>query len=94
MITKVQIEETEWQEFFKMLEEIHKNVLLNKPKNSTEWITGGEVQKLLNIGSRCLQDYRDSGKIGFSQIGKKVILYKMADVEDLLKNNYNKPFKN
>ncbi|WP_349832338.1 helix-turn-helix domain-containing protein, partial [Bacteroides fragilis] len=38
---------------------------------------------LLGISIRSLQNYRDSGKLGYSQIGNK-LYYKSADIERLV----------
>ena len=63
-----------------------------------KWLSGREVCALLGISVRSLQNYRDSGKLGYSQIGNK-LYYKSADIEKLVaertanhvsrkKNNY------
>ena len=63
-----------------------------------EWLSGREVCALLGISIRSLQNYRDSGKLGYSQIGNK-LYYKSVDIETLVaectvnhlsgkKNNY------
>ncbi|MFI3293839.1 MAG: helix-turn-helix domain-containing protein [Rikenellaceae bacterium] len=53
-------------------------------KNLDEWMDATTVCCLLNIKKRQLQNYRDSGKIGFSKIGN-VIMYRPDDVAKLLK---------
>mgnify|MGYP000073909389 FL=1 len=63
-----------------------------------KWLSSREVCALLGISIRSLQNYRDSGKLGYSQIGNK-LYYKSADIERLVtectanhlsgkKNNY------
>ena len=63
-----------------------------------KWLSGREVCALLGISIRSLQNYRDSGKLCYSQIGNK-LYYKSADIEKLIaectsnhvsgkKNNY------
>lgn len=63
-----------------------------------KWLSGREVCALFGISIRSLQNYRDSGKLGYSQIGNK-LYYKSADIERLVaecivnqvsgkKNNY------
>ena len=37
---------------------------------------------------RCLQDYRDQGRISYIRLGGK-ILYKVSDIEKLLEDNYH-----
>ena len=73
------------------------NQVLNNHQ-SDKWLSGREVCALLGISIRSLQNYRDSGKLGYSQIGNK-LYYKSVDIETLVaectvnhlsgkKNNY------
>lgn len=48
-----------------------------------KWLSCREVCALLGISIRSLQNYRDSGKLGYSQIGNK-LYYKSADIEKLV----------
>ena len=48
-----------------------------------KWLSGREVCALLGISIRSLQNYRDSGKLGYSQIGNK-LYYKSADIQRLI----------
>jgi hypothetical protein len=59
----------------------------------TQWMDGKEVLNYLKISSRTLQNYRDKGLVGFSQIGTKKIQYSRESVEKLLQSNYVLPFK-
>lgn len=43
---------------------------------------------MLKISRRCLQDYRDQGRIPYIQLGGK-ILYWQSDIERLLEENYH-----
>lgn len=73
--------------------EIVINFLTAKQKKPQEaWLDNQELMLMLKISKRTAQHYRDSGLISFSQVGNK-IYYKLSDVEDLLKNHYNKAFK-
>ena len=47
-----------------------------------------EMMKLMKISKRTLQEWRDTNYIGFSQLGNKMY-YTLADVQKLLKANYN-----
>ena len=40
------------------------------------------------LSDRCLQDYRDQGRISYIRLGGK-ILYKVSDIEKLLEDNYH-----
>ncbi|MFI3264174.1 MAG: helix-turn-helix domain-containing protein [Rikenellaceae bacterium] len=54
-------------------------------KHLKRWLDNQEVCEILNIRTRTLQSYRDSGKLAFSQIGHK-IYYRPDDVLKLLKS--------
>ena len=59
--------------------------------STSEWLTNSDVQKMLGVSSKTLQNYRKEGKIGFSQVSKK-IYYRHSDVQNFLNKNYYKPF--
>ena len=50
-----------------------------------------EFMKLMKISARTAQTWRDEGKIGFSQEGRKVF-YTMKDIKDFLTRHYREPF--
>ena len=60
-----------------------KSICMENSRKSEEWLSSREVCALLGISLRSLQNYRDSGKLGYSQIGNKMY-YKAADVERLV----------
>lgn len=47
--------------------------------------------KVMGISDRTASIWRNEGKIGFSQHGKK-IYYRMSDIEQFLDSAYYKPF--
>ena len=51
------------------------------------FLMGKEVCELLYISPRTLQDYRDRRIIPYTQFAGK-ILYKVSDLEKMLKENY------
>ena len=51
------------------------------------WLDGQDVLLLLHISKRSLQKLRDNGKLPYSRISGK-FYYKVADIEQLLENNY------
>lgn len=76
-------------EFAKFINRV--DVLCEKhgKKETIEWLDSQDVCQILNIKPRTLQSYRDSGKLGFSQIEGK-IFYRNEDVQKLLdKNKFN-----
>jgi excisionase family DNA binding protein len=70
---------------------------LRKPTLLGEtFLTNKEVCKMLGLGLRTLQDYRERGHLAYYKIEGK-ILYKISDVLQMLENNYfdvwkRKPF--
>ncbi len=59
-----------------------------RDKSLKGWLDHQDVCDILNISKRTLQSYRDSGKIGYSQIGYK-IFYRAKDIKKLLKDERN-----
>ena len=56
------------------------------------YLTGREVCERLFVSPRTLQDYRDKGIIPYRQFAGK-ILYKVSDLERMLKNSYREKDK-
>jgi hypothetical protein len=59
----------------------------NEEKLLNQWVDGPFVCKKLKICNRSLFALRKSGKLKYSQFGRK-ILYKNADLEDFIQQNY------
>lgn len=81
------------RQFFSLLDNIQTKIEElaenNRPPfNGERFLTDKELSDLLKISRRCLQDYRDQGRIPYIQLGGK-ILYKVSDIEKLLKDNYH-----
>lgn len=60
--------------------------------NGERYLTDTELSERLKLTKRTLQEYRNSGKIPFYQIGGR-ILYRESDIEQVLSNNYRAAFK-
>lgn len=58
-----------------------------------KWMDAQDVCLTLNISPRTLQTYRDEGKIGYTQINRK-IYYKSEDVDHFIRSSYNNKLKN
>lgn len=83
---------SEVQELFYILEKaethIREYVENRKPIISDNvFLDNNEVCELLHLSPRTLQDYRDKRLIAFYKLEGK-ILYKMSDIEHMLKKNY------
>lgn len=81
-----------YQELVGKLDAINQRLNAKEKEPKEKWLDNQELMQLMKISKRTAQHYRDSGLISFSQVGNK-IYYKLSDVEDLLKNHYNKAFK-
>ena len=84
----VAIERVSFDSFRKKLEQIISladNTFLSSSDMciEKEWIEGKTLAASLNISLRTLQSLRESGKLSFSAVGKKVY-YKVAEVQKLL----------
>jgi hypothetical protein len=64
----------------------------NAKANADEFIDNADFIQIMKISKRTAQAWRDEGKISFSQVGGK-IYYKMSDIQEMLKHNYNPAFK-
>lgn len=80
-----QLQKNTFHYIYSLLEE-------ERSKPTFGWMTNKEVMRLLGVSSRQLQNWRDSGQIGFSQTGKK-IYYSHEGINKMLQDHYHKPFK-
>lgn len=85
-------------ELFYNIEKINANINsyaeTHKPAVSGgAFLRNKEVCKLLQLSPRTLQEYRDKRLIPFYKLEGK-ILYKMADIQKMLENNYYDAWKN
>ena len=84
----VAIERFSFDSFRKKLEQIvswadNTSLSPSDMRIEKEWIEGRILAASLNIPLRTLQSLRESGKLSFSTVGKKVY-YKVAEVQKLL----------
>ena len=81
-----------YEEIQKDLKEIKDH--LKKINSPTEhFIDNKAFVILMGVSLRTAQTWRDEGKIGYSQEGKK-IYYRMSDIEKFLGDHHRKPFAN
>lgn len=69
-----------------------KQLLKKVQYNNDVFLDNQEFLQVMNISKRTAQIWRDSGVIGYSQIGSK-IYYRFSDIQELLNKNHNKPKK-
>jgi hypothetical protein len=74
------------------IEEIKAKLTAENKKPSEQYLDNQEFLLLMKISKRTAQNWRDEGKISFSQVGNK-IYYRLSDVEEVLQKNYVKAFK-
>lgn len=86
----IAVESEAFKEIQKRLKAIEDKITSIDPNSSKnpEYLDNSEVLRMLKISSRCLQTWRDEGKIPFTRISRK-IYYRATDIEKLLSNNYN-----
>jgi hypothetical protein len=53
------------------------------------WLDTKQVAQLIGVTTRTIQNYRDSGMIPYTQIGR-VIRYRALDIQDFLMGYYVK----
>lgn len=72
----------------RVLENVENMVTNYRPVlNGEHYLTGEEVCKKLCISKRTLQDYRDTGMLGYVQLPGKII-YRESDIMELLDRHY------
>lgn len=86
----IAIEKESFDSFKRKLEQIASLVPKISSTNTLfieqEWIEGKELATSLNLSPRRLQFLRESGKLSFSTIGKK-IYYRISEVKVLVEQN-------
>lgn len=89
----ITIEHEAFQQIADRLEALEKGLHLRAEEHfHNTWMDGQKVMKMLDIGRRTLQNYRNQGKLGFSQIGKK-IYYRTSEVLGFLDRHYHEGFQ-
>jgi hypothetical protein len=88
----IAIEGKTLQEMFDRLAAIEQRIEPKGESPEHKWLDNQEFCQLLKISKRTAQNYRDHGKVAFSQIGSKVY-YKLADVHALLESNRVEPLR-
>lgn len=86
------ISEHEYATLLQKLDSMEEKLLkLTSEQNplTEKWLDNEEAARLLKVGYRSLQNYRDKGILPFTILGGKVF-YKASDIEQVLVNNYQK----
>jgi hypothetical protein len=74
------------EEFYRLVNEVIKQMRAESALD--RWIDGTETMQLLRITSKTtLQKLRNEGKIRFSQIGKKLILYDRVSILNYIESH-------
>ena len=73
------------------INDIHEKVNAKSAPKQEVFLDNEEFIAMMKISRRTAQNWRDEGKISFSQVGSK-IYYKLSDVEKLMQDYYNKSF--
>ncbi|MCU6769620.1 helix-turn-helix domain-containing protein [Barnesiella propionica] len=59
--------------------------------NGEYYMTDKEVSERLKVSRQTLQEYRNTGKIAYCQLGGK-ILYRASDIQKMLDENYREAY--
>jgi predicted site-specific integrase-resolvase len=86
----ITISNDQYQELTNRLDEITNQLSLKGP-DFEQFVDNEKFVQLMKISKRTAQNWRDEGKIAFSQVGSK-IYYKISDIDELLKHHYNRAF--
>jgi hypothetical protein len=90
---KIEIICIESDAFYKLLEEVIRRFAKSEQKNPEKWISGPEAMRMLRITSKTtLQKMRGEGRIRFTQLDKKIILYDVDSIKDYLGDFVYEPF--
>lgn len=82
----------ETQAFYALVEQVVSR-LESSSKVDPKWIDDEEVMDLLKIKSKTtLQKLRDEGKIRYSQLGRKMILYDRESIMEYIELNAKETF--
>jgi len=82
----------ETEAFYALVEQVL-DKLEAKRTQPQKWIDDDETMSLLNIRSKTtLQKLRDEGKIRYSQLGKKIILYDRDSILEYIESNAKETF--
>jgi Helix-turn-helix domain len=74
--------------FYKLVEEVVQRLADKKKDKAAKWISASEAMKLLGITSTTtLQNFRDQGRIRYSRVTKKNILYDVDSINEYLNDN-------
>lgn len=81
----------QYKEILNWLDALNKKLEKNQKKPDDPFLDNQELIQLMHISKKTSQNWRNSKKIAFSQIGSK-IYYRMSDVQKLLDANYRKAY--
>ncbi len=80
--------------FFEMLDRLYDRYKTDNKIVEDKWISGDEAMKRLKISSKTtLQNFRDEGKIKFSYVTPKIIVYDSDSINFYLEDNAQHAFK-
>jgi hypothetical protein len=80
--------------FYELLDKLYRRYKTENDVKENKWISGEEAMKKLNISSKTtLQNFRDEGKIRFSYVTPKIIVYDVDSINFYLEDNAHNAFK-
>jgi len=78
-------------ELFKKMTELSPAAKPKPPQSNDDFLTNEEFLKLMKVSRRTAMNWRSSGKVAYSKVGR-LIYYRMKDVQKLLDEHFNPSF--
>ena len=79
--------------FFELIEQVVSRIKEKQNLTEDKWISSDEAMQKLRITSKTtLQKFRDEGKIRFSQLEKKLILYDLNSIYEYIEKHTKETF--
>ena len=79
--------------FYALFEKVVEHLEDKFKQEPRKWVDGDEAMSMLNISSKTiLQKLRDTGKIRFSQLQPRIILYDRNSIDDYLESHAQETF--
>lgn len=84
---------SDYVQISKQLKELTNSINNDTKTVPVDFITNAQFINLMGISQKTAQSWRDSGLVGFSQIGNKIYI-PISDIQKLINENYRNNLKN
>lgn len=80
------------EKFQRLITMVVKRTLEHHGRTERRWVTKEEAMVLLQVKSTKLQELRDEGKIRYSKVGSRNLLFDRHSIEQYIENNTKETF--